>query len=179
MAKKSKLKSGGLRPCIRAAGCLLILLFHDGGFIRGSYEMCTRPCREFSLEFHAFVVSSGKQSVYVMSDSPTCIHSFVEYRLVPEHKFPQAMLDGLDVVEWMDRNAKEIFRANLTNGFIVGGYSAGGQLAAVIASEARTKGLQHQISGSFLCVPSFSFVTVCKQNTNISGPQETTVPILI
>ena len=68
----------------------LILLFHGGGFHAGSCEQCTRPGREFALEFDAVVVSA-------------------EYRLSPQHKFPQMQLDGLDIAVWLLENAFEHF----------------------------------------------------------------------
>ena len=111
----------------------LILLFHGGGFAAGSCEMCTRPGREFALEFDAVVVSSA-------------------YRLAPEYKFPQAVLDGIEVVKWLVSNAEQALGANPKSGLIVGGYSAGAQIAAVVAREINTMDLSVKISGSFLCI---------------------------
>ena len=39
----------------------LILLFHGGGFSFGTCEQCTRPVREFALEFDVVVVSTGQE----------------------------------------------------------------------------------------------------------------------
>lgn len=111
----------------------LILFFHGGGFGGGGCEQGTRPGREFALEFDAVVVSAT-------------------YRLSPQVKFPQSHLDGLDVVRWLGGNAEEVFGADLGAGFVVGGHSAGGSIAAVAASEARTMGLAHPVTGSFICI---------------------------
>lgn len=112
----------------------VILLFHGGGFVAGSAEMCTRPGREFALEFNAVVISAT-------------------YRLAPQHKFPQAALDGLDVLQWVIKNSEKEFGASPKAGLVVGGYSAGSQVAAVVASEARSKVLDYPVTGSFLCLP--------------------------
>jgi acetyl esterase/lipase len=114
----------------------LILFFHGGGFQGGSCEQGTRPGREFALEFDAVVVS-------------------IDYRLSPEYKFPQAHLDGLEVAEWMTKNAEQEFSADLKSGFVVGGHSAGAQIAAALASEARTRDLAYPITGSFICISIF------------------------
>lgn len=111
----------------------VILLFHGGGFCAGSAEMCTRPGREFALEFDAVIISAT-------------------YRLAPGYEFPQAARDGLDVLQWVAENAGKEFGASPEAGMIVGGYSAGGQVAAVVASEARFKGFAHPITGSFICI---------------------------
>ena len=111
----------------------VILLFHGGGFILGSAEMCTRPGREFAMEFDAVVISAT-------------------YRLAPEHQFPQQALDGLEVLRWVVDNAEEEFGASPGAGLIVGGYSAGGNVAAVVASEARFMSLRYPITGSFICI---------------------------
>ena len=113
----------------------VILLFHGGGFGAGSAEMCTRPGREFALEFDAVVISAT-------------------YRLAPEYKFPQAALDGLDVLQWVIKNASKEFGASPEAGLVVGGYSAGGQVAAVVASEARFRDLEYPVTGSFICIPA-------------------------
>lgn len=110
----------------------LILLFHGGGFHAGSCEQCTRPGREFALEFHAVVISA-------------------EYRLAPEHKFPQMQLDGLDLAGWLFENASTRFGADVDKGFVGGGSSAGANVAAVVAWKARERGIR--VTGSYLCIP--------------------------
>lgn len=114
----------------------LILFFHGGGFQGGSCEQGTRPGREFALEFDAVVVAVG-------------------YRLAPEYQFPQSHLDGIKIAEWMAENAQRELGADLGSGFIVGGHSAGAQIAAAVASESRSKALAFPITGSFICIPVF------------------------
>lgn len=117
----------------------LILLFHGGGFFCGSPEMLTRPGREFALEFNALVV-------------------LATHRKAPEHRFPTPMLDGWHVADWVSRNAGT-FGADPSRGFIVGGYSAGGQLATVVIRQSRDKPLAHPVTGCFLGIPS----TLCEE----------------
>jgi acetyl esterase/lipase len=56
----------------------------------------------------------------------------VEYRLAPEHKFPQAVEDAFDALKWIAGNASK-FGGALGKGFLVGGESAGADLANVTA----------------------------------------------
>jgi len=60
----------------------------------------------------------------------------VEYRLAPEHPFPASWDDGYAAAKWVAQNAS-LLSASLEKGFIVGGASAGGNLAATVAHRAR------------------------------------------
>ncbi|KIX05311.1 uncharacterized protein Z518_06183 [Rhinocladiella mackenziei CBS 650.93] len=110
-----------------------IVLFHGGGFSGGSVEYMTRPARDFALEFGAVVVSAT-------------------YRLAPEYKFPIPMQDSWDTLVWLAKNAVPL-GANPSLGFVVGGVSAGGTMAAVLTQLAHDRALDPPLTGSFVSIP--------------------------
>ncbi|KAF5526570.1 AB hydrolase superfamily protein [Colletotrichum aenigma] len=115
----------------RNGGKPLILLWPGGGFIVAGVEPTTRPAREFALEFDAVVVNAT-------------------YRLAPEHKFPQAVMDGWETAKWLAKNARR-YGADITKGFVIGGWSAGGNISAVVAQRSGVEGLG--ITGVMLGIP--------------------------
>jgi acetyl esterase len=94
------------------------LYMHGGGFWLGNLDHAETPCRELSAGAGCVVVSVG-------------------YRLAPEHKFPVAMEDSYAALCWAFEHASElgIDPARVS----VGGASAGGNLAAVVAMAARDR----------------------------------------
>jgi acetyl esterase len=96
-----------------------LVYFHGGGFTVGSIETHDTICREIAVGARTVVVS-------------------VAYRLGPEHKFPQAVDDAVAAVEHVARNARA-FGID-PHRLAVGGDSAGGNLAAVAALNARDRG---------------------------------------
>ena len=78
----------------------------------------------------------------------------VDYRLAPEHKFPAAVDDAIAATKWIAGNARQlgIDASRLT----VGGDSAGGNLAAVVAIAARD-GNGPAIAGQVLIYPATDF----------------------
>ncbi|KAK1976512.1 Alpha/Beta hydrolase protein [Colletotrichum cereale] len=115
--------NGGGRP--------LILLWSGGGFIVAGVEPVTRPAREFALEFGAVVVNAT-------------------YRLAPENKFPRSVRDGYETAVWLSRNAAR-FGADVAKGFVVGGYSAGANIASVVGQRSGVEGLG--VTGTMLGIP--------------------------
>ncbi|MDR5787356.1 MULTISPECIES: alpha/beta hydrolase [unclassified Caballeronia] len=97
-----------------------LLYFHGGGFTVGSVATHDALCRKLAHDAQCAVVS-------------------VDYRLAPEHKFPVAVTDAFDALQWLAREAPTlgIDPARLA----VGGDSAGGTLAIVCAVRARDAGI--------------------------------------
>jgi acetyl esterase len=97
----------------------VLLYLHGGGFTIGSIETHDSLCRQLALHSGAAVVS-------------------LEYRLAPEHRFPTAVHDAWDALQWL---AADSSLSLDTRRLAVGGDSAGGNLAAVCALLARDAGL--------------------------------------
>jgi acetyl esterase len=89
-----------------------------------------------------------------LADAGELIVISVDYRLAPEHKFPAAVDDAIAATKWIAANAGQlgIDAARLT----VGGDSAGGNLAAVVAIAARD-GNGPAIAGQVLIYPAIDF----------------------
>ncbi|GMG90532.1 acetylhydrolase [Cupriavidus sp. TKC] len=103
-----------------ADGCLPALVyFHGGGWVIGNLDAADVPCRHLASKAGCVVVS-------------------VEYRKAPEHKFPAAADDAYAAVKWLKANA-DTLNVDATR-IAVGGDSAGGNLAAVVALMARDRG---------------------------------------
>jgi acetyl esterase len=98
----------------------VLLYFHGGGFTIGSVATHTSLCCHLAHLGHCAVVS-------------------VDYRLAPEHIFPTAVHDAWDSLQALRAQATAL---NLdATRLAVGGDSAGGTLAAVVALMARDAGL--------------------------------------
>lgn len=91
----------------------VLAFYHGGGWVQGSVRTHDRPCRALALRARCRVVS-------------------VEYRLAPEHRFPAAVDDCWAVTAALAATAPRL---------AVGGDSAGGNLAAVMALRARDRGI--------------------------------------
>jgi acetyl esterase len=120
-------KANGLAPGL--------VFFHGGGWVIGDLDSHDVVCRKLADEGELMVVS-------------------VDYRLAPEHKFPAAVDDAIASTKWIAEHAKQ-FGID-TSRLMVGGDSAGGNLAAVVAISARD-GNGPDIAGQLLIYPAIDF----------------------
>ena len=97
----------------------IMVYFHGGGWVVGSVDTHDGVCRRLTNGVGCVVVS-------------------VDYRLAPEHKFPAAVEDAYAATCWTAEHAGELGGAAAR--LVVGGESAGGNLAAVVALMARDWG---------------------------------------
>ena len=96
-----------------------LLYFHGGGFVIGSIATHDRLCRRLAALSGCMVLS-------------------VDYRLAPEHRFPDAVDDAFATLAWLMKEAPSL---GIDPGRIaVGGDSAGGTLAGACAIHARDQG---------------------------------------
>jgi acetyl esterase len=96
-----------------------LVFFHGGGWTIGDLDTHDVVCRQLALGAGCAVFS-------------------VDYRLAPEHPFPAAVDDCFFATRYIHSNAEKL---QIDPGRIaVGGDSAGGNLAAVVALMAREQG---------------------------------------
>ncbi len=103
--------AGGLPPAL--------VYFHGGGFLFGDLESHDSVCRALAKDSGAVIIA-------------------VDYRLAPEHQFPAGVDDAYAATRWVAANAERlgIDARNIS----VGGDSAGGNLATVVAMRCRDAG---------------------------------------
>ncbi|HVU04093.1 MAG TPA: alpha/beta hydrolase [Polyangiaceae bacterium] len=97
----------------------LLLWFHGGGFVIGSVAESDPDARRLATDAGISVLS-------------------VEYGLAPEHRFPTGAEDCYAATAWAAANAERL-DVDATR-IAVGGDSAGGNLATVVALMARDRG---------------------------------------
>jgi acetyl esterase len=109
------------RPLGSTAGQRLPVLvyYHGGGWVIGDLESHDTLCRE-------------------LANGSGCAVVAVDYRMGPEHRFPAAVDDALAATRWVRANAASLQLD--ASRLAIGGDSAGGNLAAVVAIAARDAG---------------------------------------
>ncbi len=135
--------------------CPLIVYYHGGGFMMGSPEQVLLPARGFARHFGAVVACPS-------------------YKFCPEDPFPASVQSASDACAWLSEaghlNDGRLRGTGVTVdpelGFVVGGISAGGNIAVVLpgiqaldpdARAAVTAGLlpmRARITGVFAAIPA-------------------------
>jgi acetyl esterase len=107
-----------------------IVWIHGGGWVIGDLESHDAMCRLLALESGCEVIA-------------------VHYRRAPEHPFPAPLEDCWDALRWASGQAGD-------RPLVLGGDSAGGNMAAVVAMMARDRG-RPQLAAQVLVYPSVDF----------------------
>jgi acetyl esterase len=97
-----------------------LVYFHGGGWVTGN------------LDTHDGIARA-------LAKRTPCVVVAVDYRLAPEHPYPAAIDDAWTATRWASGHAQELQLD--PQRIAVGGDSAGGTLAAVVAGKARDAGL--------------------------------------
>ncbi len=93
-----------------------LVYYHGGGWVIGDLDTHDTLCRELASQSGCAVVS-------------------VDYRMGPEHRFPAAVDDAIAALQWVRASAAQLGLD--ASRIAVGGDSAGGNLAAVVALQDR------------------------------------------
>ena len=137
------------RPAGTATSDVLpaLVWYHGGGWLLGDLESHDVACRRFANAAHCRVVS-------------------VDYRMAPEHVFPAAVDDCATVTKFVFDNAASLGIDAST--VAVGGDSAGGNLAAVMALMSRDGALP-PLAFQLLIYPATDMMMTTVSSTAI-GP---------
>jgi acetyl esterase/lipase len=109
----------------------VVVYFHGGGWVLGNATSDDPLCRDLCDRSGSIIVS-------------------VDYRHAPEHPFPAAVDDAVAAANWVADHAVEL--GGTGGGIVVAGWSAGANLATVVAQLARDAG-GPTIDGQVLLTP--------------------------
>ncbi len=133
------------RPAGVASPAPTLVYYHGGGWTMGDLDTHDSLCRDLAEAGHCVVVA-------------------VDYRMGPEHRFPAAVDDVLAATHWLLAQAGEL-GLDPTR-FAVGGDSAGGNLAAVVALAWRDAGDLAALKFQLLIYPATDMRAVAPSHTH-------------
>ncbi|SDW27834.1 acetyl esterase [Marininema mesophilum] len=117
----------------------ILIYYHGGGWVLGDLDSSENIC---------LLIASHSRSIVIS----------VDYRLAPEHPYPQPVEDALDAVQWTFNHATQL--GGDATRISVGGESAGANLAAVVAILARdAKGISLHSQLLITPVTNYNFDT--------------------
>ncbi len=133
------------------------LVLHGGGFCLGTIDESVNRaiCSERVVDAHVTLFD-------------------VDYRLAPEHPYPTALEDAYAALSWIHANHERLEVD--PERFVVGGVSAGGNIAAALGHLARDRG-GPPILGQILEVPAVDLRPTAEwprayaEANNIGGPE--------
>ncbi|MGY2129578.1 flavin-containing monooxygenase [Blastococcus sp. SYSU DS0617] len=110
----------------------VILYFHGGGWVLGDQVSDEPLCRDLCVRTDAVVVSAN-------------------YRHAPEARYPAAVEDAWAMLQWVGAHAIEL--GGIPDDLALAGWSAGGNLVAVVTQRARDDG-GPAVRGQLLLTPA-------------------------
>ncbi|KAJ7093693.1 Alpha/Beta hydrolase protein [Mycena epipterygia] len=114
----------------------VLVFFSWGRCASGSIDMKDFDLRILSVDLRLAIVNVG-------------------YRLAPEHRFPTGLNDCYAALKWTVENCARIC-GSIEKGFVVGGSSAGANLAAAVVHRSLKDPFlqQHKLTGHILQIPA-------------------------
>jgi cation diffusion facilitator CzcD-associated flavoprotein CzcO/acetyl esterase/lipase len=109
----------------------IVVYYHGGGWVLGTHDSDDPFCRDLCVRSDSVIIS-------------------VNYRHAPEDRFPAAADDGFAALQWVAAHVQEL--GGIPGQLAVAGWSAGGNIAAVVCQMARDAG-GPEIVGQLLLTP--------------------------
>ncbi len=133
------------RPDGVASPAPTLVYYHGGGWTIGDLDTHDSLCRD-------------------LADAGRCVVVAVDYRMGPEHRFPAAVDDVLAATRWLQAQSADLGLDPAR--FAVGGDSAGGNLAAVVALAWRDAAEPVPLKLQLLIYPATDMRAVAPSHTH-------------